>query len=151
MARSPDVRDHSLSTLIGIADRVIADTVDGALAAAGFSDLRRAHGPVFEMLDAEGSRITDLARRARMTKQGMGQLVSDLESLGYVERRPDPVDGRAKLVALTAKGEAAVAAAVSALGALEESWVEHIGAQRAAVLHAALSDVCGTFGREHIR
>ena len=151
MAEPPDLSDHSVSTLIGIADRVIADAVDAALAAAGFGDLRRSHGPVFEMLDPAGSRITDLARRARMTRQGMGQLVADLEALGYVERRPDPTDARAKRVALTAKGRDAVAAAAAALAALEAGWAEHLGEERARAFRAALADVCRAFGREHIR
>lgn len=142
---------HSVSTLVGIADRVIIDAVDRSLVAAGFSDLRRSHGTVFEMLDPGGSRITDLARRARMTKQGMGQLVADLEALGYVERRPDPADGRAKIVVLTAKGEAAVAVAVAGLDALEARWTARLGGQRAEEFRAALADICLAFGQEHIR
>ncbi len=151
MGEPPDLSDHSLSTLIGIADRVVADAVDVGLAAGGFGDLRRSHGVVFEMLDPQGSRITDLARRARMTKQGMGQLVTELEELGYLERRPDPADGRAKRAVLTAKGQAAVAAGLAALSDLETRWAEHIGERRARELRATLVDICAAFGREHIR
>jgi DNA-binding MarR family transcriptional regulator len=151
MEQPPDLSHYRLWTLIGIADRMIDDAVDAGVATAGFGDLRRSHGVVFEMLDPAGSRITDLARRARMTKQGMGQLVADLEALGYVERRPDPADGRAKLVALTARGRAAVAAGVAALTDLETRWAWHLGKGRARELHAALADVCAAFGREHIR
>ena len=147
----PDLTDHTVSTLIGIADRIIADAVDVGLAAGGFDELRRAHGVVFEMIDPEGSRVTDMARRARMTKQGMGQLVADLEALGYLERRPDPTDGRAKLVALSAKGQAAVAAGLAALSNLETGWAELLGERRAQELSSALVDVCAAFGREHIR
>ena len=151
MEKPPDLSDQSLSMLIGIADRVIADAVDVGLATGGFGDLGRAHGVVFEMIDPEGSRITDMARRARMTKQGMGQLVADLEALGYLERRPDPADRRAKLVVLTAKGRAAVEAGLAALTELEASWAWHLGERRARELRAALADVCAAFGREHIR
>lgn len=147
----PDLSDHGLSILIGIADRVIADAVDGGLAAGGFGDLRRSQGVVFEMIDPAGSRITDMARRARMTKQGMGQLVAGLEALGYVERRSDPADQRAKLVALTARGQAAVAAGLTALTDLEASWAQRLGERRARDLRAALVDICTAFGREHIR
>ena len=151
MGQPPDLSDHSLSTLIGIADRVIADAVDAGLAAGGFGDLRRSHGVVFEMIDPAGSRVTDMARRARMTKQGMGQLVADLEVLGYLERCPDPADRRAKLVALTARGRAAVAAGLAALTDLEASWAGRLGERRAGELRAALVEVCAAFGREHIR
>src|SRR3712207_2370855 len=131
MEEPPDLSDHTLSTLIGIADRITADAVDVGLAAGGFSDLRRSHGVVFEMPDPEGSRITDMARRARITKQGMGQLVTELEQMGYVKRRPDPVDGRAKRVALSAKGRAAVAAGLASLSDMEARWAELIGEKRA--------------------
>lgn len=151
MGERPDLSDHSLSMLIGIAARVIADAVDVGLAAGGFGDLRRSHGLVFEMIDPEGSRITDMARRARITKQGMGQLVTELEELGYLERCPDPTDRRAKRVVMTAKGRAAVAAGLSALEDLEARWVGHIGEGRARELRAALEDICAAFGREHIR
>jgi DNA-binding MarR family transcriptional regulator len=151
MARQSDLSDHSLSVLISILDRVIDDAVEAGLDAAGYPDVRRAHDPVFEMVDQGGTRITDMAARARMTKQGMGQLVSHLEERGYVARRPDPDDGRAKLVALTEKGEEAVTAATAALTNLEARWATHLGERRARELRAALVDLCLAFGREHIR
>jgi DNA-binding MarR family transcriptional regulator len=66
--------------------------------------VRRAHLQLMPHLDLEGTRITELARRAQITKQAVGQLVSDMEAAGYVERRPDPADGRAKIVVLTDRG-----------------------------------------------
>src|SRR5687767_2217620 len=73
----------------------------GRLWAAGFVELRLAHSRVFEHLGEEGATVTALAQRAQMTKQSMGELVIDLARLGYVERRVDPTDRRAKLVVLT--------------------------------------------------
>ena len=66
--------------------------------------VRRAHLQLMPHLDLEGTRITELARRAEITKQAVGQLVSDMEDAGYVERRPDPTDQRAKIVVLTRRG-----------------------------------------------
>src|SRR5918997_2558089 len=112
---SNELADHNLGVLISVLNRVVDDAVMAVLAAE-HPDVRRAHGPVFEMLDPGGSRVADLARRARMSRQAMGELVDDLERLGYVERRPDPRDGRAKLVMLTEKGEAAAAQGIAAGG-----------------------------------
>src|SRR4051812_21630899 len=61
------------------------------------------HAKVFEHL-GDGARLTDLAERAQITKQSMGELVRSLERLGYVEREPDPADGRAYIVRATAHG-----------------------------------------------
>jgi DNA-binding MarR family transcriptional regulator len=59
-------------------------------------------------LDLDGTRITELARRAEITKQAVGQLVSDMERAGYVERFADPDDQRAKIVKLTQRGRDAI-------------------------------------------
>src|ERR1700747_1273074 len=69
--------------------------VAAGLAEAGFGDIRPAHTAVFQHIDADGSRLTDLAERAQITKQSMGYLVDFLEQRGYLERRSDPTDRRA--------------------------------------------------------
>ena len=73
-----------------------------------YSDIRITHGCVFGNIDPEGTRLTDLAERAFMTKQSVGEVVSDLEKLGgTLERVPDPGDGRAKIIRLTERGREA--------------------------------------------
>ena len=79
--------------------------VERGFAAAGHPDLRPTHFPILEYIDHErGSRITYLAEHANIAIQAMGELVTYLAERGYVERVPDPSDGRAKLVRLTARG-----------------------------------------------
>jgi DNA-binding MarR family transcriptional regulator len=75
--------------------------------AAGADDLREAHLQVFGTIDWGGTRLTDLAARAQMTRPSMNELVDQLEAAGYLERVPDPSDGRAKLVRLTRPGRRA--------------------------------------------
>jgi DNA-binding MarR family transcriptional regulator len=79
----------------------------GALAAAGY-DITLAQARVFQRIDQDGSRITDLAEAAVLTKQTVGFLVDQLQRAGYVERTPDPRDGRARLVRVAPRGAAAV-------------------------------------------
>lgn len=74
------------------------------LAAAGYDDLRPRHATVLSFLDEDGVRSTELARIAGRHKQVVGRLVDELEELGYVERRADPTDRRAKLVVPTGRG-----------------------------------------------
>lgn len=71
-------------------------------------DQRPSHGNVMEQLDFnDGQRLTDLAEGAGMAPQSIGELVDQLEELGYVERRPDPDDRRAKRIYRTEKGKKA--------------------------------------------
>jgi DNA-binding MarR family transcriptional regulator len=86
----------------------------------------------------EGSRITEIADRAQLTKATVVYLVDDLEQLGYVERIPDPADGRAKLVRLTAKGQEAVEAARDIAAGIEREWAELIGEQNMRQLESLL-------------
>lgn len=97
------------------------------MVAAGFGDVRPAHYAVFRYMKPGGSRVTELAEEARMTKQSMGELVSYLERLGYVERLPDPRDGRARIVVLTGAGLRWSEAAVERVGEIEDALAERLG------------------------
>lgn len=100
------------------------------MAAEGFDDVRRAHNAVFANLPAEGARLTALAEAAGMTKQAMGELVDDLEGKGYVERRPDPSDGRAKLVCWARRGEEAHRSTIRIFAGLEDELADAAGRER---------------------
>ncbi len=108
---------------------------------AGYGDLRPGHGCVFSNIDPDGSRLTDLAERARMTKQSVGEVTSDLEQRGYVERLPDPLDGRAKTIRLTERGREAQALGRQLIDELEQEWSERYGEDNVAALRAALEAI----------
>src|SRR5688572_27819675 len=91
--------------------------VDGVVD-AGFPQ-KPSHSAVFAQIRPEGSRLTELARAANMTAQAMGELVDELEELGYLERQPDPTDRRAKLIVLTDRGRACVATGVATIQGIE--------------------------------
>jgi DNA-binding MarR family transcriptional regulator len=98
--------------------------------AAGATDLREAHLQVFGNIDWGGTRLTDLAARAQMTRPSMNELVDQLEAAGYLERSPDPTDGRAKLVRLTRKGRRAVAQALRWVREIEAAYARRVGPAR---------------------
>ena len=108
-----------------------------------FSDIRVTHGCVFGNIDPEGTRLTELATRARMTKQSVGEVATDLEQRGYVERVPDPSDGRAKIIRLTERGHKAQALGFELIADIEREWGERIGEERVAVLRDALEAITG--------
>lgn len=97
------------------------------LEAGGFGDVRPAHFTVFQHLPPEGMRLTALAESALMTKQSMGYLVDDLEALGYVERVPDPIDRRAKLVRLTVRGRQVDDTVRAVIHEIEADWSAGLG------------------------
>jgi len=129
--------------LLSIAFDDFCEEVERRLADTSYNDLRISHGCVFGNIDPDGSRLTDLAERARMTKQSVGEVTSDLEQRGYVERVADPSDGRAKIIRLTERGRAAQALGVGLIDELEQEWGERFGAERVAALREALEAITG--------
>jgi len=113
--------------------------VDGVVA-AGYPQ-RPAHSAVFAHIDIDGTRLTELALRANVTPQAMGQLVDDLERMGYVRRTPDPTDRRAKLIVLTDEGRGCLRAALATIAGIERQLEELLGRPRLSELRAALRTI----------
>src|SRR5581483_9113992 len=88
-------------SLLLYAYQATARDLVAALHRSGHGAIRPKHGAVFANLDQDGTRPSVLAERAGIGKPAMGELVDELERLGYVERRPDPADRRARLVVAT--------------------------------------------------
>lgn len=121
-----------------LASRIFASVVSGT----HFDDLRPSHGNAMEQLELEdGLRLTDLAARAGVTAQSMGELVDDLEVKGYLERRPDPDDRRAKRIYLTDRGRKNARLAKRATADVEIYLAELLGRQRYHLLRRALEDI----------
>ena len=114
--------------------------VYGGLAARGFPEIRPAHSSVFRHITAGGSRLTDLAAQAGMTKQSMAYLVEGLERGGFLSAVPDPGDGRAKLVRLTARGRRVWGALVALSAEAEAAIAERMGSERFALLRTLLEE-----------
>ena len=93
----------------------------------GFSDVSPSHGWIFHNTKEEGSRITELAAIAKITKQSMSALVAQLESAGYVKKKMDPTDKRAWLLVLTPKGKKVKETGQEINYVFEKSWEEKLG------------------------
>jgi DNA-binding MarR family transcriptional regulator len=112
--------------LLGRAYSLLGFQIVDGVVGAGFPQ-KPAHSAVFAQISPDGSRLTDLARRANMSPQAMGELVDELEELGYVVRRPDPTDRRAKLIILTKKGQACIAAGIATIDGIEQQLTDRLG------------------------
>jgi DNA-binding MarR family transcriptional regulator len=134
-------RELPLPAAIGVVKDAIVDELHARLRAQGFLQVRPAHGCVFGNIGESGSRLTELAERAGLTKQSVGEAVADLERLGYVERAPDPEDGRAKIIRLTPRGAEALAAARGIFADIEARLSAAIGEERFAEFRAVLGEL----------
>ncbi len=136
------------SALLQVAYNSLARRIFQFVAGGGFPDLRPSHGNVLEGLSyVDGQRLTELAARAGMTPQSMGELVDDLERLGYIERRADPADRRAKRVYLTEKGRTTRAAAAQAVTDMEARLEALLGHATYLQLRAVLRQIIDAHAR----
>jgi DNA-binding MarR family transcriptional regulator len=136
--------DHMARWLEAVARRLHADL--GARGGFAHPELRGSHRRLLQMIPPEGIRITDLARRADMTKQALGEFMDWLEQAGFVASGRDPADGRVRLITRTEQGDAAAIEAQHAIDAVERNWRAEIGAAR----YDAMKQVLRQLGREQI-
>lgn len=145
MSPSYPERQRTLGSLLRLPYQALQSRIYADLARRGFDDLRAAHSAVLRHIDPAGSRITDLAARAGMTKQSMSYLVDSLTAAGYLAIVPDPADGRAKLARLTPRGETAMATLIELSADLERELGKRIGAARMKQLRSLLEEVAEIF------
>ncbi|MEU5046422.1 MarR family winged helix-turn-helix transcriptional regulator [Streptomyces griseorubiginosus] len=119
--------------------RALENRVFAALAEAGFDDFTPAQARVMQRIGPNGTRLTELAEQAQVTKQTAGFLVDQLEKAGYVVRVPDPTDKRARLVCLAEKAASAQRIAAAVVAEVEKEWEAHLGSRRMKQLREALT------------
>ena len=130
-----------IGALLRVPSQVIHRRLITDLNKAGFDDLRLPHIAVLSYPGPDGSRPSELAERAGMSKQAMNQLLQSLEQLGYIRRSEDEADGRARVVRLTDRGCAAWDEIHAILGEIEMEWRDALGAKEFEQLKRLLSRV----------
>ena len=126
-----------LATLMFVSYRAMDERVQRAMREAGY-DVTVAQSRLAQRIADEGSRLTELADRAQVTKQTASLLVAALEREGLVERVPDPSDGRARLIRMSARGREAAMQAMQVVIGVEQEWTEHLGPELAGQLREGL-------------
>jgi DNA-binding MarR family transcriptional regulator len=137
----PVRRGLHIAGLFGLALKRLRDEIleDSA---RHFPGLRVSHYRLLELIPDSGARITDLAEVAGMTKQGLGQHVDYLQERGYTESERLPEDRRVRLVRRTGKGDEAVAFSHAAIGRVQSTWRDQLGAERYDALESILLELC---------
>ena len=123
-------RERGLGILAARLLFAVQDELYARLEEAGYEDLTRLHGAVIAHLDEDGTRATELARRSGRHKQVIGRIVDELEALGYVERRPEERDRRAKLVVPTDRGRNVMRLSDQIIGEIERRQAKVLGRGR---------------------
>lgn len=131
-------RTRNIGRLLNVAVVQFESRVLALMAEQGFDDVRLAHVNVTRNLDIDGTRLTELASRASMTKQSMGELVDQCVALKLVRRAPDPADGRAKIVHFTKHGLKFLEHFRVAVATAQREMGERLGEDRLQILLAAL-------------
>lgn len=132
-------RELPTPLLMAIAAREAENRIFAAVQAAGYTDLTLAQSRIVAGVDPEGTRLSVLAERAQIARQTATALVDRLEAAGYVERVPDPSDGRARLVRLAARALACLPAAQAEERRIEQEWRAHLGSDGMSALREALT------------
>ena len=148
MSVDPATPPRPLPSVLAQVKNLAVQDMFGRMAAEGFADVREGHGCVFGFIDLErGSRLTDLAERSRLTKQAVGEAVAELERKGYLERVPDPEDGRAKIIKLTPRGVEAAHTGRRLFAEIENEWAERYGEERVASLRECVEEIAAGYRR----
>lgn len=137
-ASFPD-QARTLGSLLRGPYRKLSQQLYAEVAAHGFPEIRPSHSAVLRHLAPGGSRLTDLAEQADLTKQSMAYLVGYLEEHGYLKVQPDPHDGRAKRVRLTAKGGRLMNALMETSARLEARAARSMGRRELEALRRGLA------------
>jgi DNA-binding MarR family transcriptional regulator len=132
---------ENLAILLREPFRAGTEVLHRRFAERGHPEIRPPHGNVMQFLDDGGTRVSVLAERAQMTKQAMAELVAHLEQRGYVERVPDPVDRRAKLVRATPRGKQLYAIAREVVAEIEAEWTRRLGKAKMRQLRELLQEL----------
>ena len=142
------IRYTNVGRLMFNAARRFEEQIHAVVRRSGFPDVRLVHLTLTRNMDLEGTRLTVLADRAGITKQAMGELVDQCQTMGIVERRPDPTDRRARRIVFTARGRNLVQVLTKAIGEAEADMSATIGRRSVTSMVAALHTYLGEKERE---
>lgn len=137
----PRLGQKPLIALVDRANRALQADMVQIAHRRGHPEVKPAHNSVFGTLADEGSRAIDMAVRAGITRQSMGEVIREMVDLGILEMRPDPADRRAKLVTYTDHGRRVAGDGRKHLIELEQRFADEFGAAEYATARDVLARI----------
>ncbi len=116
----------------------VRDQIYAGVVAGGYEDLNAAHVGLWRYPGLDGLRPSELADRIGITKQSVNDLLGHLERQGYLQRVPDPSDGRARVIRLTSRGRRLEQTIYSQAQAAQMRIAEILGPRRFNHFHSSL-------------
>ncbi len=136
-----EARGRNLRQLLLRTTRTVSGLIEAELARRGYDDVRLSHNTLLAHLDLAGNTITQIAERAQMTKQAMGVLAEELETMGYISRRVDARDGRARVLTFTERGRKLLLESLTIIDEIERQYTARLGEQTMDGLRAGLQAI----------
>ncbi|TCC27493.1 MarR family winged helix-turn-helix transcriptional regulator [Kribbella speibonae] len=143
----PRLDRKPLIALVERANRALQSDMVRRAHADGHTEVKMAHNSVFGFLPSDGARAADMAARAGITRQSMGEVIRDMVALDLLEMRSDPKDGRAKVVTYSERGLAVAGDGFGHLSELERRFAEEFGEEEYAVARDVLDRLVGVLDR----
>jgi len=146
-AEAPKPDRKPLIALVERANRALQSDMVRRAHLDGHTEVKMAHNSVFGFLHAEGARAADMAMRAGITRQSMGEVIRDMVALDLLEMRSDPEDRRAKVVTYSEHGLDVAGDGFQYLIDLEARFEEEFGEHEYAVARDVLARVVDVLDR----
>lgn len=146
-AQPPRPDRKPLIALVDRANRALQSDMVRRAHADGHTEVKMAHNAVFGTLHAGGARAADMAARAGITRQSMGEVIREMAGLDLLEMRSDPNDGRAKVVDYSEHGLAVAGDGFRYLTELDRRLEQEFGEQEYAVVRDVLDRLVGVLDR----
>jgi DNA-binding MarR family transcriptional regulator len=150
MSSAVEGRAPGLGSLTRVLHQWVLAQVYAHVVSSGYEDLGRSQVGIFRYPTPDGLRPSELAERLQITKQSVNDLVGEMEERGYLVRVPDPSDGRARIIRLTAKGRRLEKTAYEGARAAELAIAELLGPRRFAQLRGSLEEFVSHIAPDHL-
>jgi DNA-binding MarR family transcriptional regulator len=139
-----DLEAPAIGGLLRMVWQLHRDRMYERLVAAGYPDVTRAQFALLRFPGVDGMRPTEAAELAGLSKQTVNDLLGELEQSGYLDRKRHPVDGRGRVIQLTARGKRLLKVTHQTSRELEADWAAQVGRERITSLKQTLEDMLAT-------
>jgi DNA-binding MarR family transcriptional regulator len=141
IAQASSSENRSLAILCAMAFAALIADLHVRLTSGGYDDLRPAHGFVFQRVAGTGATAAEIATHLGITRQSTQQILDELELADYLQRVPNPADGRSKRIVLTLKGETCLEIVEAAFNEIDRTWLKQLGKDSFLTLKVCLASI----------